>query len=119
LGLKAVEVNGINFISFTPGTTFDLRSRGGKVEERALIYQMLHGHFGIRSTPLLNLLQATVVSRERWISGPCPLPEDHIDSAEGQAMRITRLIGNAITGKTRRAVWRLRRNQRGLSLPKS
>lgn len=66
LQLQSLKANGINFISFTPGTTFDLRSRGGKVEERALIYRMLHGHFGIRSTPLLNLLQATV-SRERWI----------------------------------------------------
>jgi len=63
--LQSLKANGINFISFTPGTTFDLRSRGGKVEERALIYRMLHGRFGIRSTPLLNLLQAKV-SRERW-----------------------------------------------------
>jgi hypothetical protein len=67
LQLQSLKANGINFISFTPGTTFDLRSRGGKAEERVLIYQMLHGHFGVRSTPLLNLLQATVVSRERWI----------------------------------------------------
>jgi len=67
LQLQSLKANGVNFISFTPGTTFDLRSRGGKVEERALIYRMLHGHFGVRSTPLLNLLQATVVSRERWI----------------------------------------------------
>ena len=67
LQLQSLKANGINFISFTPGTTFDLRSRGGKVEERALIYRMLQGHFGVRSTPLLNLLQATVVSRERWI----------------------------------------------------
>lgn len=63
--VQSLKANGINFISFTPGTTFDLRSRGGKVEERALIYRMLHGRFGIRSTPLLNLLQAKV-SRERW-----------------------------------------------------
>ncbi|MGA1984523.1 MAG: helicase-related protein [Acidobacteriaceae bacterium] len=66
LELQSLKANGINFISLTPGTTFDLRSRGGRVEERALIYRMLHGRFGVRSTPLLNLLQATV-SRERWI----------------------------------------------------
>jgi hypothetical protein len=64
--LQSLKENGINFISFTPGTTFELRSRGGKVEERALIYWMLHGRFGLRSTPLLNLLQAKV-SRERWM----------------------------------------------------
>jgi hypothetical protein len=64
--LESLKANGINFISFTPGTTFDLRSRGGKVEERALIYRMLRGHLGIRSTPLLNLLQAKV-KRKPWI----------------------------------------------------
>jgi len=66
LQLQSLKANGINFISFTPGTTFDLRSRGGKVEERALIYRMLHGRFGIRSTPLFNLLQAKV-SRNQWL----------------------------------------------------
>src|SRR5437879_409610 len=66
LQLQSLKANGINFISFTPGTTFDLRSRGGKVEERALIFRMLRNHFGIRSTPLLNLLQGKV-TRNRWI----------------------------------------------------
>jgi hypothetical protein len=66
LQLRSLKSNGVNFISFTPGTTFDLRSRGGKVEERALIYRMLHGRFGVRSTPLFNLLQAKV-SRNGWL----------------------------------------------------
>jgi len=66
LQLQSLKANGINFISFTPGTTFDLKSRGGRVDERALIYRMLNGHFGIRSTPLLNLLQAKV-SRQPWL----------------------------------------------------
>ncbi len=64
--LESLKANGINFISFTPGTTFELRSRGGRVEERVLIYHMLQGHFGIRKTPLFNLLQGTV-QRESWI----------------------------------------------------
>lgn len=63
--LESLKANGINFISFTPGTTFDLRSRGGRVEERVLIYHMLAGQFGIRKTPLFNLLQATV-TRKSW-----------------------------------------------------
>jgi len=64
--LASLKANGINFISFTPGTTFDLRSRGGRVEERVLIYHMLAGRFGIRKTPLFNLLQAKV-QRAAWI----------------------------------------------------
>src|ERR1035438_6028963 len=66
LQLQSLKANGINFISFTPGTTFDLKSRGGRVDERALIYRMLTGQFGIRSTPLFNLLQAKV-SRQAWL----------------------------------------------------
>ncbi len=31
----------LNFVSFTPGTSFDLRSSGGVAEERALLYWML------------------------------------------------------------------------------
>jgi hypothetical protein len=65
--LESLKANGINFISFTPGTTFDLRSRGGRVEERVLIYHMLAGRFGIRKTPLFNLLQATIVKRDAWV----------------------------------------------------
>ncbi len=63
--LDSLKANGVNFISFTPGTTFDLRSRGGRVEERVLIYHMLAGRFGIRKTPLFNLLQAKV-KRPAW-----------------------------------------------------
>jgi hypothetical protein len=67
--LESLKANGVNFISFTPGTTFELRSRGGRVEERVLIYNMLKGEFGIRKTPLLNLLQGPVQRKswQRWI----------------------------------------------------
>lgn len=90
LQLQSLKANGINFVSFTPGTTFDLRSRGGKVEERALIYRMLHGHFGVRSTPLLNLLQATV-SRERWIPGPRNMNSSSTSRWPWHSARILRL----------------------------
>jgi Helicase conserved C-terminal domain len=38
--LKATK-SGVNFISFTPGTSFDLRSGLGQAEERVLIYWLL------------------------------------------------------------------------------
>ncbi len=38
----------LNFISFTPGTSFDLRSSMGVVRERALIYWMLEDAWGLR-----------------------------------------------------------------------
>ena len=39
----------LNFISFTPGTSFDLRSRGGIAQERALLYWMLRDLWSMKS----------------------------------------------------------------------
>src|SRR5215207_2144976 len=46
LQLHALKTHGINFVSFTPGTSFDLRSRGGMIQERALIYWLLRYAWG-------------------------------------------------------------------------
>jgi hypothetical protein len=66
--VKQFAANKVNFVSFTPGTTFDLKSRGGRVEERALIYKMLRGADWDVSLGLLNMLQASVQNSnwERW-----------------------------------------------------
>jgi hypothetical protein len=44
--LHQLNAHGINFVSFTPGTAFDLKSRGGLMEERALIYWLLRYAWG-------------------------------------------------------------------------
>ncbi|MBN1968507.1 MAG: hypothetical protein JW870_03990, partial [Candidatus Delongbacteria bacterium] len=41
VGLKDLKNNPINFVSFTPGTSFNLKSREGIYQERALIYHIL------------------------------------------------------------------------------
>jgi hypothetical protein len=63
-GQRALESETVNFISFTPGTTFDLKSSAGIVRERALIYHLLREKVH-PSRGLYNLLQA-YASRERW-----------------------------------------------------
>jgi hypothetical protein len=63
--LKGLKANRINFISFTPGTTFDLKNRGGVMEERRVLYQMLRDGFDLSRTGLLNLLQGTA-GKDRW-----------------------------------------------------
>ena len=63
-GERALDFGRVNFISFTPGTTFDLKSSAGVVQERALLYHLLQGEVH-PSRGLYNLLQA-YVSRERW-----------------------------------------------------
>ena len=71
LELQNIGGREINFVSFTPGTTFDLKSSTGIVKERALIYQMLKGRFTVPPTGLRNLLQGNVgfESWRRWING--------------------------------------------------
>lgn len=41
LHLNKLDENPVNFISFTPGTSFNLRSSGGIGDERAMLYQLL------------------------------------------------------------------------------
>lgn len=51
--------NRVNFVSFTPGTTFDLKSRGGKMQERAVLLRLLRTAIPQRGRALFNLLQCT------------------------------------------------------------
>jgi Domain of unknown function (DUF4268)/Helicase conserved C-terminal domain len=44
--LSDLQRNRINFVSFTPGTSFDLRSSEGRREERELLYRMLRRLWG-------------------------------------------------------------------------
>ena len=55
---EGLDANKVNFISLTPGTTFDLRSATGVTQERALLRHLLHD---LVSHPrgLHNLLQVT------------------------------------------------------------
>ncbi len=55
-GERNLAQNKVNFISLTPGTTFDLRSSTGVVPERAFIFRLLEGSVDPRRG-LYNLLQ--------------------------------------------------------------
>lgn len=57
----------INFISFTPGTSFDRGRRGGKVEERALLYVMLTPLFrGPKRRAALERILRLGVAESTW-----------------------------------------------------
>src|SRR5690606_9630401 len=55
--LSLLTGNRVNFVSFTPGTTFDLGRRGGTWRERLLLYQMLAPLMPDVDRGLLNALQ--------------------------------------------------------------
>jgi hypothetical protein len=65
--LDKLQERKLNFISFTPGTSFDMRSSMGVAEERRLLYWMLHEawSFGDKIGPK-NVMQGYVSNAEGW-----------------------------------------------------
>ena len=63
--ISAIRENRVNYVSLTPGTSFDPRSREGKDEERALIHFLLKGRLGVSPAGLRRLLQCRV-GDDRW-----------------------------------------------------
>ena len=60
--------NKLNFVSFTPGTSFQMGHAGGQRHERELLFHLLAPHVA-RRIPLMNLLQGWVKDRDRWRRG--------------------------------------------------
>ena len=75
----------LNFVSFTPSTSFKLGHSGGQSHERIVLYYLLKEHIrSQRHTGLKNLLQGAIRSKERWrarIEQDVDLPLD--DSIKG------------------------------------
>ncbi|MCX5829132.1 MAG: helicase-related protein [Deltaproteobacteria bacterium] len=56
--IRSLQKNKLNFISFTPSTSFDLKSSLGTADERALLYWLLDRAWGIEgSAGPFNVLQ--------------------------------------------------------------
>jgi len=63
--VEGLKGNQVNFVSFTPGTTFEMKSSLGMVMERAVLYRMLQGEERLDAKGLLNLLQGNM-DRDNW-----------------------------------------------------
>jgi hypothetical protein len=62
--VQRLKQSRLNFISFTPDTSFDLRSGMGRVEERVLLYRMLQSLWSLgTSAAPMNVLQGQVDAR--------------------------------------------------------
>ncbi|HEV3313040.1 MAG TPA: helicase-related protein, partial [Chloroflexota bacterium] len=57
LQLPELKASGVNFVSFTPATSFDLKSRGGTAQERALLYWLLKHAWGWRTKRHIGVFQ--------------------------------------------------------------
>lgn len=56
LTLGTLQSRRLNFISLTPGTSFDPQSSMGVIEERALLHLLLEGEWDLSGAPPRNLL---------------------------------------------------------------
>jgi hypothetical protein len=66
--LKELNQNKLNFISFTPGTSFNLHSSTGIINERALIYTVLKEAWGFGDDlGPINMMQC-MASEKNWRS---------------------------------------------------
>jgi len=65
LKISDIKTQKLNFISFTPGTSFDLHSRTGIMLERALIYHILRQGWSLHRAGAMNVFQDWA-SRESW-----------------------------------------------------
>ncbi len=60
-----IRRNHVNYVSLTPGTSFDPKSRDGHVQERALIHHLLKKRLRVSPAGLRRLLQCRV-SDDNW-----------------------------------------------------
>jgi len=75
--IKELSSRRVNFISITPGTSLDPKSRGGIVNERAVIYRILRDEAWVPSRGLRNLMQCMMGKANwRWWAEDWPVDID-------------------------------------------
>lgn len=95
------QTHGVNFLSFTPGTSFDLAGGSGKVEERVLLYWMLRRAWDLDgSRASVNVFQVNVGTERfrRLVDGFDP---EEIDERAQQAF-VDALASHDSRARTRR-----------------
>lgn len=82
--IAGIQKNRVNYVSLTPGTSFDPKSREGKDEERALIHHLLRGKLDVNPSGFRRLLQCRVSDGNwrKWTSEWTPesLDQDLCDA---------------------------------------
>lgn len=71
----------LNFVSFTPGTSFNMGRSSGQGREREVLFHLLESDVSVagRRTALMNLLQGGITRRDDWrrgLNSPLPLDDD-------------------------------------------
>jgi hypothetical protein len=61
--VRDLRRNKVNYLAFTPGTSFDLKSSLGRKDERVLLYWLVQGAWPVDGTGAMNLFQG-------WVGDP-------------------------------------------------
>jgi hypothetical protein len=64
--LADLSKNKVNFVSFTPATSFDLKSHMGQQQERMLLYCLLEKAWNFSGTAPMNVFQGTVRNTQHF-----------------------------------------------------
>lgn len=64
--IRDIQARKVNFIAFTPGTTFQLSSSAGRGDERVLLYCLLEQSWGFRGTGPQNVFQGYIEDYDRF-----------------------------------------------------
>lgn len=64
-GRKCLAGNKVNFVSFTPATSFNMGHSSGRADERMVLFHLLEGLVPQR-TALMNLLQGNIGDAAKW-----------------------------------------------------
>jgi hypothetical protein len=82
--ISDLKHNKLNFVSFTPGTSFDLKSSMGQGNERVVLYWLLRRAWGLRGIAPLNVLKGTM-GAERFRHRVDEFDESRLDEALAEA----------------------------------
>lgn len=116
--VKNLNSRRLNFVSFTPGTSFDLRSSGGIGKERALIYSILRRgwRLGDRAGPK-NLFQCSMnTDNWRWLIKY--YPENPVDTEIRKAF-LSKLHNMGVKRWFNSLVKQFSRNRKYSNIPKA
>jgi hypothetical protein len=64
--IQGLKQNKVNYLAFTPGTSFDLKSSMGRRDERVLLYHLVQRVWPDAGTGPKNLFQGWVTYVDRW-----------------------------------------------------
>ncbi len=101
--LHDLKGNRLNFVSFTPGTSFELGGSLGTISERVLLYWLLNEAWGLRGMGPLNVLQGNAY-KDSFRRRVDEFDREVLDRSESLAVKFVQDLGQRVISETQRGV---------------